>query len=96
MARKLNLITPRPAAPEPAPGPGSAPPPVRLLEPGETLISAAALEAKLGIDQATLYRAAARQELPCFRLGRCVRFLEREVLAWMRREAGPSEASSTP
>jgi excisionase family DNA binding protein len=41
----------------------------------------------VGLTPSTLYRAAERGEVPCYRLGRAVRFDVEELRQWMRDQA---------
>ena len=43
----------------------------------------------LGVKPGTVYRWAQRQQIPCYRLGRCVRFDPDEVKRWALEQYQP-------
>lgn len=59
--------------------------PVRVLETSQRLDTYETLAERLGVSRATLERAVSRGQLAHIRIGRCVRFNERQVEAYLRR-----------
>ena len=53
------------------------------------LVNAELAARAAGVNKFSLYRAAAEGRVPCYRLGRAVRFSIRELLEWMRSQAQP-------
>ena len=52
----------------------------------------------VGCNRSTLYKAAQRGQVPCYRMGRALRFDVEELRAWMRTQANRNaeEAKAVP
>ncbi len=75
---------------------GSSPPPAETgqwagrlvaLAAGQALVSADRLAQVLGVHPETVYRHARAGDLPCYRMGPCLRFDLDDVLAHLQAEA---------
>lgn len=63
---------------------------MEIVEKGRNLEKAKSAAPAIGVKPSTLYRAAERGEVPCYRLGRAVRFDVEELRRWMRDQAKQS------
>jgi excisionase family DNA binding protein len=60
----------------------------------EAFLTAAEVAAWLRVNIETVYDLIAQQGLPAIRLGRCWRFQEREVRAWLKTTASRGHADT--
>lgn len=56
----------------------------------ESLVDASKVARMLGLSVRTVRDMAARRELPVYKIGRCNRFLVREILEWREQKKVPS------
>jgi excisionase family DNA binding protein len=65
---------------------------VRTLETREHALKAGEVAGLLGVSRQHIYKMAAHGQIPCFRIGRAVRFDPKDLAEWLRRKMPESVA----
>jgi excisionase family DNA binding protein len=68
---------------------------IQILEAKENALKARDLARLLGVSRQHVYRMAAGEGLPFFRMGRAVRFDPKQVAGWLVKKMPHTEASSS-